>query len=77
MQLIETAMLRSRTVVMSLAVIIVAGVMTYMSVPKEAEPDINIPMIYVSMVHDGISPGRCRETTGPADGTGDPHNRRY
>jgi multidrug efflux pump len=56
MQVIETAMRRSRTVVMSLAVIIVAGVMTYVSVPKEAEPDINIPMIYVSMTHDGISP---------------------
>ena len=49
-------MRRSRTVVMSLAVIIIAGVMTYVSVPKEAEPDINIPMIYVSMTHDGISP---------------------
>jgi multidrug efflux pump len=56
MQVIETAMRRSRTVVMSLAVIIVAGVMTYVSVPKEAEPDINIPMVYVSMTHDGISP---------------------
>jgi len=56
MQVIETAMRRSRTVVMSLAVIIVAGVMTYIGVPKEAEPDINIPMIYVSMTHDGISP---------------------
>ena len=50
MQVIETAMRRSRTVVMSLAVIIVAGVMTYVSVPKEAEPDINIPMVYVQ--HD-------------------------
>ena len=30
--------------------------MTYVSVPKEAEPDINIPMVYVSMTHDGISP---------------------
>jgi multidrug efflux pump len=41
---------------MSLAVIIVSGVVTYINVPKEAEPDINIPMIYVSMTHDGISP---------------------
>lgn len=56
MQIIESAMRRSRTVVMSLVVIIVAGIMTYNSVPKEAEPDINIPMIYVSMTHDGISP---------------------
>ena len=56
MRIIDTAMRRSRTVVLSLAVIIIAGVMTYVSVPKEAEPDINIPMIYVSMTHDGISP---------------------
>lgn len=56
MQIIDTAMKRSRTVIMSLAVIIISGVVTYISVPKEAEPDINIPMIYVSMTHDGISP---------------------
>ena len=56
MKVIDTAMKRSRTVVMSLAVIIISGVITYVSVPKEAEPDINIPMIYVSMTHDGISP---------------------
>jgi multidrug efflux pump len=55
-QIIETAMRRSRTVIMSLAVIIIAGVVTYASVPKEAEPDINIPIVYVSMTHDGISP---------------------
>lgn len=47
---------RSRTVLMSLTVIIIAGVITYISVPKEAEPDLNIPFINVRMVHDGISP---------------------
>ncbi len=56
MRIIDTAMRRSRTVIMSLIVIIISGVVTYISVPKEAEPDINIPMIYVSMTHDGISP---------------------
>ena len=49
-------MRRSRTVVLTLAVIIIAGVATYIAVPKEAEPDLNIPFIYVSMTHDGISP---------------------
>lgn len=49
-------MRRSRTVIMSLAVIIIAGVVTYVNVPKEAEPDLNIPIVYVSMTHDGISP---------------------
>lgn len=49
-------MQRSRTVIMSLAVIIIAGVVTYANVPKEAEPDLDIPVVYISMKHDGISP---------------------
>jgi multidrug efflux pump len=56
MQIIESAMQRSRTVIMSLAVIIIAGVVTYANVPKEAEPDLDIPVVYISMKHDGISP---------------------
>ncbi|MDA0679817.1 MAG: efflux RND transporter permease subunit [Proteobacteria bacterium] len=56
MKIIDTAMRRSRTVILSLVVIIVSGVVTYINVPKEAEPDINIPMIYVNVKHDGISP---------------------
>lgn len=56
MNVIEAAMSRSRTILMSLAVILVAGVLTYVNAPKEAEPDIEIPIIYISMTHDGISP---------------------
>ncbi len=56
MQIIESAMARSRTVLLSLAVILLAGIVTYVSAPKEAEPDIEIPFIYISMTHDGISP---------------------
>jgi multidrug efflux pump len=41
---------------MTLAVIIIAGVITYANVPKEAEPDLDIPVVYISMKHDGISP---------------------
>ncbi len=56
MQIIETAMSRSRTVLLSLAVVLIAGVIAYLTIPKEAEPDIEIPMIYVHITHDGISP---------------------
>ena len=56
MSMIETAMSRSRTVVLTLAVVLVAGVVAYLTIPKEAEPDIEIPFIYVSIVYDGISP---------------------
>jgi multidrug efflux pump len=56
MQLIDAAMARSRTVILGLIVILVAGMYAYMTIPKEAEPDIEIPLIYVQIKHDGISP---------------------
>ena len=56
MDMIELAMLRSRTVVLSLLVILIGGIVAYTTIPKEAEPDIEIPIIYVSIEHDGISP---------------------
>jgi multidrug efflux pump len=54
--IIELAMLRSRTVVLSLLVVLTGGIVAYLTIPKEAEPDIEIPIIYVSIVHEGISP---------------------
>lgn len=47
---------RSRTVLLSLIFILVAGAMAYNSIPKESDPDVTVPIIYVSMTHDGISP---------------------
>ena len=56
MQMIDAAMTRSRTVILGLMVILVAGMYAYTTIPKEAEPDIEIPIIYVQMTHEGISP---------------------
>jgi multidrug efflux pump len=36
--------------------LLISGVVTYSNIPKEANPDVPIPVIYVSIVHDGISP---------------------
>lgn len=47
---------RTRTVLMILVLLLISGTMTYISIPKESDPDITIPFIYVSIVHDGISP---------------------
>jgi len=55
MELIESAMSRSRTVILSLLVLLIGGFVAYNTIPKEAEPDIEIPVIYVSISHDGIS----------------------
>ena len=54
--IIDLAFARSRTVLMVLGFILVAGVASYVSIPKESEPDVPIPYIHVSMAHDGISP---------------------
>ncbi|MEH6710456.1 MAG: efflux RND transporter permease subunit [Paraglaciecola polaris] len=54
--LIAAALTHSRTVLMMFVLLIVAGAVTYVTIPKEANPDVPIPFIYVSIVHDGISP---------------------
>ncbi|MEM6498448.1 MAG: efflux RND transporter permease subunit, partial [Pseudomonadota bacterium] len=53
---IDAALNRSRTVIGVLFFILLAGTFAYIAIPKESDPDINIPIIYVSMHHDGISP---------------------
>ncbi|MGR4997978.1 efflux RND transporter permease subunit [Vibrio celticus] len=53
---IDAALSRARTMLSLLALILVAGVVTYITIPKESSPDITIPIIYVSVGHQGISP---------------------
>lgn len=53
---ISAAMLRARTTLAILVLLLVSGMLTYRAIPKEANPDVVIPYIYVSIVHDGISP---------------------
>ena len=67
MNIIELAMLRSRTVVLSLLIVLVGGIVAYLTIPKEAEPDIEIPVIHINIEHDARrsrnrpvgSTGRC------------------
>ncbi len=54
--LIDAAFTRTRTVALAFVMIIVMGTVAYISIPKESEPDIPIPVIYVSMTYEGISP---------------------
>ena len=56
MSLIDGAIARSRTTIAVLLLLLVTGINSYLNIPKEAEPDVNIPIIYVNMKHDGISP---------------------
>ncbi|MCR9256901.1 MAG: efflux RND transporter permease subunit [Alphaproteobacteria bacterium] len=56
MSIIDAAIDRTRTTIATLFLILIAGAYAYIAIPKEADPDINIPIIYVSMGHEGISP---------------------
>ena len=55
-RLIDAALLRSRTVLMLFTLIIIMGVVTMVTIPKESSPDIQVPIVYVSVTHEGISP---------------------
>lgn len=54
--IIDAALGRTRSVIMVFVLLLISGAVTYANIAKESNPDITIPMIYVSMVHDGISP---------------------
>jgi multidrug efflux pump len=54
--LIFAAMNRSRTTFLTLIFLIIGGIAAFQVIPKEANPDVTIPMIYISMTLDGISP---------------------
>lgn len=54
--IINWALAHARTVMLTLCFLLVAGTISFMSIPKESSPDINIPLIYVSMSYTGISP---------------------
>jgi multidrug efflux pump len=47
---------RTRTVLLFLLLVLFFGAYAYLDIPKEADPDVAIPVMIVSMSHEGISP---------------------
>jgi len=54
--LIDAAFAHTRTVLLVFVAVVAAGAYAYVTIPKEAEPDVTIPTIHVSVLHEGISP---------------------
>ena len=54
--LIDAFASRPRPVITFMLLLLIAGAISYIDIPKEAEPDITIPMMYVNIIHEGISP---------------------
>jgi len=54
--IIHAAFSRTSAVLVALALLFAIGVSSYITIPKEAKPDIDIPVAYVSVSYEGISP---------------------
>lgn len=53
---LEGILSRPRTVLTVMIVMVIAGILTYISIPKEANPDIDVPVYLVSINQRGVSP---------------------
>ena len=54
--MIENFLEKRKLILTFLFFFIFFGLQKYISLPKESDPDISIPVIYVSLAHKGISP---------------------
>ncbi len=54
--LIRAFVQRSRATLMVLLFLWIGGISAFFAIPKESNPDITIPIIYVSVSHEGIAP---------------------
>lgn len=54
--MLEMILRRPRTVIVMMLVVVGAGVLSYIAIPKEANPDIDVPVFYVSVGQNGVSP---------------------
>tara|TARA_R110001592_G_scaffold62252_2_gene190365 strand:- start:1491 stop:4640 length:3150 start_codon:yes stop_codon:yes gene_type:complete len=54
--IVDWAISHRRSMLLLLLFLFISGITAYQDIPKESEPDIAIPIVYVSMSHEGISP---------------------
>jgi multidrug efflux pump len=53
---VDFAINHARLTIAALAFLLIAGLVAYLTIPKEAEPDVKIPIIYTLLSQRGISP---------------------
>ncbi len=54
--IIDFALHHSRTILSALVLLVIAGTVSYIGLPKESDPNISLPVMYVRMSLEGISP---------------------
>jgi CzcA family heavy metal efflux pump len=57
----ELALKRHSTVLALLVLLVVAGVFSYASLPRESFPDITIPYVFVTTTYEGVAPEDIEE----------------
>jgi multidrug efflux pump len=55
-KLIDYAISHARLTIATLVFLLTAGLVAYVTIPKEAEPDVKVPIIYTQLTQRGISP---------------------
>jgi multidrug efflux pump len=55
-RIVDFAISHARLTLSVLAFLLIAGIVSYATIPKEASPDVAIPIIYVQLSQRGISP---------------------
>ena len=55
-RIVEYAINHARLTLATLLFLLLAGFVAYVTIPKEAEPDVRIPIVYVQLQQRGISP---------------------
>ena len=53
---LDAAISRSRTTVSIFVVTLLAGFASYLAIPVEMYPDVQVPMVVTTIIHEGISP---------------------
>ena len=53
---VDYAISHARLTLAVLIFLLIAGFSAYVTIPKEADPDVRIPIIYVNVTQRGISP---------------------
>ena len=53
---IDTAVARSRTTLSVFVAIMLTGFASYLTIPVELNPDVDVPIIVTTIIHEGISP---------------------
>ena len=55
-RIVDFAIGHARLTLALLAFLLVAGALSYVNIPKESNPDITVPIVYVQLSQRGISP---------------------